>query len=311
MQAKRISKAFALSTVVGLAACGGGGEEAAPARATPLAVSNYADLAMVAVVSLGEGETVGTLLPQATTTLPNGGWAGLADADPGAVASLVVRQVTRPASNKVRAAAVIRETELCSGGGSLLITADDADNNEDLSAGDTVTIDANNCVAELGQSATNGRIVLRVNAVQLTGAGDVATGSFSLTFVGFSSAGSSLNGAVDVSLDNQFSRIQYRNVSASYQGATVAFDFTRSESRANGGVSAAGNLVVNGSSYLLSTPAVLLPGSRYFSSGTLRVADRSGGYADVVMSVTGYTVNLYLPGDAMVDASQTVSWATL
>lgn len=150
-----------------------------------------------------------------------------------------------------------------------------------------------------------------MNAVQLTGAGDVATGSFSLTFVGFSSAGSSLNGAVDVSLDNQFSRIQYRNVSASYQGATVAFDFTRSESRANGGVSAAGNLVVNGSSYLLSTPAVLLPGSRYFSSGTLRVADRSGGYADVVMSVTGYTVNLYLPGDAMVDASQTVSWATL
>lgn len=313
MQHQKYARLLTLSTVVGLVACGGGGggEEAIPLTATPLSVLNYADTVEVAVVSIGGSESLRSLLPQAQSATQVNQWSDLASGDPGTISRWMVRQVTQEANAKAKPAAVQQETELCAGGGSLVVTLNDADNNEVLSGGDTLTLNAVNCVAVRGQSPVNGQLALRVNSVQLTNDDTLSTAAFNLTFTNFNSAGVSLNGSVDFSLDNLALRLQYRGVTARYQDVSLTFDFTRTESLANSSVVANGNLVINGSSYLLSTPSSLLPGSRYFSAGTLRVADRSGGYADVVMADTGYRANLYLPGDSVVDATKFVLWSAL
>jgi hypothetical protein len=302
--------ALALSAVVALAACGGGGDDAAPASATPLALANYGNVSAVAVESVGGGDALGSLLPQASQS---GGSAltinELGSGDALVISRLAIRQVTQRSTIKARAAAVSQVTEACVGGGSLNVIVDDADNNERESAGDIVTINANNCVAEIGQSAVNGQLSIRINSISLSNIGDVIAASLSLTVSNLSSGGASLNGAIDASVDAQSLTLRYRNLAAVSGEARLTFDFTRRENLADGAVTVNGNLVINGSSYLLSTPAILTPGAIAFSNGTLRVADRSGGYTDVVMSSTGYTANLYLPGDTVVDASTLVSWS--
>lgn len=301
--------ALALSAVVALAACGGGGDDATPATATPLALTNYGNVSAVAVESVGGSDALGSLLPQASQS---GGSAlninELGSGDVIAISRLAIRQVIQRSTTKARAAAVTQVTEACVGGGSLTVIVNDADNNERESAGDTLTINANNCVAEIGQSAVNGQLSIRINAISLSGTGDLIAASLNLTASNLSSGSTSLNGAIDASFDAQSLTLRYRNLAAASGEARLTFDFARRESLVDGVVTVNGNLVINGSSYLLSTPATLTPGAIAFSSGTLRVADRSGGYTDVVMSSNGYTANLYLPGDAVVDASTMVSW---
>jgi hypothetical protein len=302
--------ALTLSAAVALAACGGGGGDTTPATATPLGLTNYGNVSAVAVDSVGGGDALGSLLPQAS---PSGGSAlninELGSGDALVISRLAIRQVTQRSTTKARAAAVSQVTEACVGGGSLTVIVDDADNNERESAGDTVTINALNCVAEIGQSAVSGQLSIRINSISLSTLGEVIAASLSLTASNLSSGDASLNGAIDASLDAQTLTLQYRNLAAVSGEARLTFDFTRRESLADGAVTVNGNLIINGSSYSLSTPATLIPGGFVFSSGTLRVADRSGGYTDVVMSSTGYTANLYLPGDAVVDASTMVSWS--
>ncbi len=307
---KLFTKVFAMSALLGLAACGGGGDEPA-ATATPLSVANYGDVAAEAVGSLGDGDILGAIAFPAQATSSAASWTDLASGDASSISRLMLNQLTKGSSVKARIASVSQYSEPCIGGGSLDLTENDADNNAELSAGDTASITARNCVVQAGVPAVNGQLSIRINSVQLDQFGEIVAGAFTLSISNFQSGSVQLNGLVDAALNPQSFVLQFRQLTAVDGTERRTLDFTLNESLADGSLSASGNLVINDSSYLLSTPVTLRPGSQYFSSGTLRVADRSGGYADMVMSVPSYTVNLYLPGDLVVDASKTVLWSSL
>lgn len=304
-------KVFAMSAVLGLAACGGGGDGAPAATATPLATTNYVSVAQVAVASVGASTVLGGVAPLAAQpTSPVVSWSDLASGDASAISRLMVRQLTKGTGGKARIAAVAEDVEECAGGGTLTYTVNDADGDQLLSAGDSVSVTAKDCFVEKGLPPVNGQLSIRINSLQLGETGEVIAVAFTLSVSNLESGDVSLDGAVDVSVNSDTFVLAYKNLTATEGTETVTFDFTQTETWTNDqvNVTVTGNLVINGSSYLLSTPVKLQAGYPYFSAGTLRVADRSGGYVDIVMSKLSYTINLYLPGDAVVDASETVSW---
>lgn len=175
---KSFSRLFAVSTAVALlSACGGGGGDEAPAPgptpppATPVAVTT-ANQSSVARTTVSGG--LGISRSQA---LSNGGRAQAQTADRelpragyGVVRSVAQRVAARAfdarsaaAGTRMRPLAVTSETEPCGLSGSVTTTIDDRDNN-DLSAGDVVTITFNQC-RDTADDLTNGTVVFTITSV--------------------------------------------------------------------------------------------------------------------------------------------------
>lgn len=80
---------------------------------------------------------------------------------------------SKPVANALKSETV---SETCSGGGSISVTADDANNNTQLDSGDTVSVSLNNCTD--GTENASGSISVRITGVT----GDVDTNVFSVNF---------------------------------------------------------------------------------------------------------------------------------
>jgi len=179
----------------------------------------------------------------------------------------------------------------CSYSGSFSFTLNDADGNQQLSAGDSLTINFFNCVETQGDPAVNGGFSLTVNAVELDAAKNPvrldATVSFSaLSVQGLGSlTGSARLWEVPLSGGGTHSVLRYTGMQSSFGSTTVILDFDVDEvttgSSSTAGIN--GGLGVQGQTYQLTqrqTFAGTADGQP--DSGTLSVLDAQGDRVDII-----------------------------
>lgn len=292
----------------------GGGDEPV-VNAAPLSATNYgekADVAVLGVVgSVSLNENFGSLSAGETENPSSASYRALGSGKVDAMARFALERASSGPTTQLKAASA--QTTSCLGGGSLSSRFNDADYNGVASSGDSLTVDANHCVLETGQPPINGRLMVTYDSITFGANASLVSASLTMTFTQFSSAGVVLNGAASVSANATSATLTYRNLSSSYEGQTLVYDFfvTQQVSAVPNTLVVQGSIVINGSAYALSTPVIIQLGAVYPSAGTLRIADGQGNRVDVVMHSDRFVSNLYLAGDGVVDASTTTLWANL
>jgi len=259
---------------MGLAACGGGGDDA------------------------GEG---GTPTPTATPLSP---------ANFGNLTASISRNLGF--TELIGDLAFAEEgTRSCVGGGTVVGTFNDVIPTGVDSIGDTFTAVATGCIEAIGEAPINANVTIRLDSVtSVDGDGVLSEGTYTVTIGNFQRGDLRISGSVAGAETLALSTLDFRGLTATTASEIVTLNLVATESTTNGSLSIEGNVIVNGSSYRLSTPVRLQPGGSLYSAGTLRVTDGSGGFAELVMSIPSYTVTLFQAGGAMVD-SRTVLWTAL
>lgn len=303
---KKTSIALAIGTVLALAGCGGGGGDSEAKALVPLSVGNYDAVASDLVSSIGG---TGPIFDAFEGLLADGGtnpnttpYAALGSGKIGPMAAFALKRVSATRAPRETAQAVfVYPAEDCEGGGSLQVTENDADNDGDISSGDTLTLDATQCVFASGQPAVNGRLSLRVNALGLDGFGQVVSANVGMTFTNFTVEDLSLNGSATVSANATSVTLAYNGLTARAGSQTLVYNYTIAANAS--GLSVNGWLTLNGSTYGLSTPQSITMGYFYPNGGQLRITDGHGAYVVSTFQALGYVNRLYLAGDNLVDAT--------
>lgn len=297
-----------LSASVLLGACGGGGgdEPIAVAGDEPvtasvaLSAANYKDISLVVVLSVLGGQSVDNFVALSASEVESQGttaFGALGSGKVDAIARFALDRVAVRQTSKVKSAAVGTVSDPCDIGGTLLVSNVDADGSGDSSAGDTLTLQADNCVMVSGQPAVNGVLTIYIQALNR----NVASATLNLTFTNFSSAGLMLDGKATFSSDTTRETLDYNLLKGTYKDQTLTHNFTvvRQLNTSPNTLTVSGNIVRNGSSYALSTPAIFQMGSYYPTAGVMQIADGRGGRIDVVTGSDGFVSKLYLPGDGV------------
>ena len=168
--------------------------------------------------------------------------------------------------------------------GFLTVTLDDNDNDGKLSRGDRIAVTASDCVAEIGQPASNGAFALAINAVELDGNDDPSALDVTITFAGFEEDGfGALSGTVrlwlreDASGNERF-RVSYSATAVTEQGDSVAYDFdiTSASDGSAEDVDFNGVFVVDGEGYAMSSTTFRFTGGTGPASGSVTLRDFLG-----------------------------------
>lgn len=204
--------------------------------------------------------------------------------------------------------AVASETLPCENGGSITFTVDDADNNEKLSGGDSVTLSATNCVLETGLPATDGDLGLVINAVELDSDQMPTALDASATFTAFAVDDyGTYDGAMRLWTKpegaNERSRVSYRDTRVTTENGTVVFNFD--VYGLGDGVSSTfdlnGGLTIEGQTYsVVSSGVMTAVGTNPPASGLLQLRDFARDAAQLTAkSVTTFDL-AFLPVGATV-----------
>lgn len=311
---KKTNIAIAFGTVLALAACGGGdgdGGDSEVRALVPLSSVNYDAVAQDVVASIGGTgpifDAFDGLASDTGGSTPTSPYAALGTGQVGPISALALRQFSTKRGQRESAMAVYNYTENCVSG-SLRVTENDADNDEVISVGDSLTLVASQCVFASGQPAVNGTLALRVSAIQFDRYGDVVSANVGLTFTSFSVADVSLNGAAALSAQADTVTLVFRDLTARRGDQSLVYNYTLTARPDSLNVD--GALSVNGSTYGLSTLQPITMGYNYPNGGQLRIADGHGGYVLSTFQVEGYVNRLFLAGDDVVDAtSELHRWA--
>lgn len=301
----KTSMALALGAALAMVGCGGGGGDSESKARVPLSTANYDGVASDIVASIGGTGPIfdafdSVAQDDGTTATASSPYAALGTGQMGPIAAFALRQLRAAPMARESALAVESETVACTSG-SLLVTANDADNNNELSAGDTITLAATQCVFEVGQPAVNGSLALRVDSVQLDRFGDVSSAGVSLTFSNFRVDDFALNGVAALSASADTVTLTYRNLTALLGDQSLVYNFTLTARPDSLAVS--GSLGLNDSVYRLSTAQPITMGAVYPNGGQLKITDGHGAYVLSTMQASGFVNRLYLAGDELVDAT--------
>lgn len=322
------------SATLFLAACGGGGgggDSSPPPASTTSSVtaSNVQDVSaegVSAAGSLHDQINGGTGLVSGVTV--DTASAGLVDVT---LRRLYGALGSQGGAGLVSGAAV-SETVSCLEGGSMTVAADIA-SDQHLSAGDTLTLTANNCKED--GATLNGKLAFRFNSISGTpGQTSAWSGELGTTFTNFSIATGgeteSVNGDMLLKVtQTSFSSVSYV-VSGSKlvtgttgSGATVTrtisdYSYTGSEQSGvqtfNANFTFAGTLPKLGTvSYSVKTLADFKQqGTAYPYQGSLVItgSDKSSVTVTAVDS-TSVTLGLDQNGDGSIDSTTTTTWAAL
>lgn len=300
--------ALTLVALATLTACGGGGGEppavevpsgvrtATPSAASDVRADNLETLAPPLVRALlfgGSGDLLdpiggGGVTPQAVGP----GRSASAHRLPTTVGATLQAWLRHlPPAGRRQALAVSEETLPCGISGTIRVSFDDVDNNQDLSAGDSIAFFADACVDDLGLPATNGGFTMRVNAVTLDSAGDPVALDVSASFQDFGVAGyGTMNGAFRLWTRQETAastrlRLSFLATTVTDPAGSVTYDFDV-DALANvqsGSFEIGGGLVLGGQTYALSSPARIgFPTGLPPSTGELRLADAAGDTLRVV-----------------------------
>lgn len=330
LPSSRTLLAAAVATTL-LAACGGGGSSAPAGVEVPLGVrtvpaSAGSDATAAGLSSLGgwlaravlstSGDDAFNLAGGRESPMQRAG-APASTAPAQARLALAFARAAAPATaRRERPSAIDTDTLPClNPGGSLVITSNDADDSLTLSAGDTLTIVATDCVVEAGLPAANGRMHMAINAVELDPAQLPTAMDATLTLTQF---GVGAYGLFDGTMrlwskpegTRERSRLSYQGTRVGFDAGTVIFDFdiVGLFDGTGGTFELQGGLGIGGQTYALATASVLgasptsppdrgVIGLRDAAGDAVRLSARSAGSFDLDFLPAGATVpTASLPG---------------
>jgi hypothetical protein len=313
---------MALFASAALVACGGGGSggtnpsaQIPPASAaTPLSASNYSAVATPTAAALFAASTVGDTFDSISSVSASAPEPSNTDALSGFNPMHLSVLATNVLQSREQAQTIRSASQACPGGGSLSGTANDADNSNSATAGDSVTLTANNCILTVGQPAANGSFGMTFNTLTRNASGVITSLSASISFSNFSIDGSTFNGAATVSgVPNGAATISYNNFSTVRRGSTIVYNFTNS-STAAGQVTISGLITVNNNTYTLSTVTPIVYGAYRPQSGTLRIADANNNRIELTPNSAGagsVDIRLFLAGSSTASSTINVPWSAI
>jgi hypothetical protein len=169
--------AVAVACTLALAGCGGDGDSSPEVALTAITEANAAQVSSVVF----EAASVLFDVASSSDTLPVGAVVSAAPVVPDSgfgLASVAAQQLKVVASRTLPAGSgvvgvVAEETSQCSGGGTVTVRIDDADNNQALSPGDSVRMTFFNCVEE--GLTSNGILAFKFTLVTDASLGGAAT----------------------------------------------------------------------------------------------------------------------------------------
>jgi hypothetical protein len=317
-----------------LAACGGGGGDppavVVPSGARVVAASAGSDVS-AANYTLLAGPMVRSLLSSGSNELldPTAAGRTTAQAATAAVGVQVPTLVGRtvlfwlprlPDPARKQIAAVSTQTLVCSFGGSVTVSFDDADNNGLVSAGDGIGLSAQACIEDPALPAISGGFTMRVNAVELNGQDEPTALDVSASFQAFELAGyGTMNGSFRLWTRPETAastrlRISYLDTTVAEAAGTVVYnvDVDGLANAAGGSFEISGGLGIGGQTYAVST------GTRFSyavgaapASGNASLRDAAGDALRVIArSATTLDLEFLPAGSALPAASQTgLLWA--
>jgi hypothetical protein len=296
-----------------LAACGGGGGSASPGTSqkasanSDVSASNYQSFSgplARAVLDLGSGTAVSDVF---------GGTAGAQSASL-ARNALAVKMAGRASIQSVRRQAVSQRTDSCGYAGTMTISFNDANNNQQADAGDSITVSTSNCKFTSTDETMNGSFSVTVQKLQIDSQGNPTALQMSGSFTNLSMGSDTMNGgfsfAMNVSSDgSETLQMGFSNLTTTHAGQTVTYNATMSASYAASG---AGTFSINGT-FGQGTEVYLLEQSQPFSigatdtypvAGSLRLEDAAGD-ALVIEAKAGNLVDFkFYPAGATAPSQQ-------
>lgn len=215
--------------------------------------------------------------PQARGAVAMGGTLRFATA-------AAARSLAAGATAREQAQAVTTETFACTGGGSVTVTVNDADNNLKLSRGDTASFAFNNCVIEAGVPAANGTLSFTVNAIELDAQEEPTALDATITLTGFAENGfGTMSGSFRVWFKDEAAgstrqRISYLDTAVSEQGQALvySFDVYGVSGPAGGSFDLNGALTTGGQAYAMSSTIFSHGAGVQPASGALMLRDAAG-----------------------------------
>ena len=321
---------FPICVVAALTACGGGGGSPA---APPAALNNA-------------NQTTAAQEATSTAYLPLVGAQTLTGAqtlDEQVLFSIARKQLNllpsylaAARSSTTLTGVVQSQTGNCTYGGTITATASDADNNNALSAGDSVSITANNCVEAEG--TLTGSLAFVVNSLTGNFSSTSYNGSFTMTFSGFNVSSSQFSASANGSLTLTVSESGVNTMSATVSTPSLSVSGTyagvaRSRSLANylatittasdqtnghttsynmSGSVTSSALASQSISFTTPTPFVSLPADAYPSSGVMLITGSTSTKVRITaLSNTQVRLDLDANGDGTYEGSTTLNWNTL
>lgn len=327
-----------LSFSLWLAACGGGGGGGdgagssavqLPSGTRSLPASAGSDLSQANFSARGSATIEALLTSYGGNVLEQplaaGGAAAASRVDPRA-ADATVRWALRWALRRAAAAAarerpqaVHTETVACDRSGSVVVSWNDADNDELLSGGDTIAMQFNDCVFDAGTPAADGAANLAVNAVELDRNDapvaldvSIAYRSFSVEGLGSLSGGARL-WSVPVA-GGARTLLRYTAMRADFGTESVVLNFDVDSRLAGTALTTNlnGALTLSGQAYKLTQMLPFTSGiAARPESGTLRVADAAGDHVDITARGSVVDLDFYPAGSSVPTAVQHgIPWAS-
>jgi hypothetical protein len=340
-----MKKILCISLVaLGVAACGGGsggggggGGSSSSGTVVPTAVISNSNQGVVA-----QDTTTGSFAP----LMGAQSLTGVDVSNDSAIFAAVREQIdnlpqymAQAVSQPHVAGVVSSSTSSCTLGGSLSASVNDADNSSTVTAGDSVTITANNCV--LAQGTISGSMTLAVGSWSgsLTSSPPNYNMSLTISYSNFnlvaSSYTSSLNGSMSTTIRAVGNYTQYASVSATSLTASATFlgvsrtrtlsNYTASYQRApdanyvshtdytvSGALSSSGLGVANTFTFSTVTPMRVLGAQTYPSSGQVVITGASNTRLRLTaLSNTQVQEELDANGDGSYENTSVVNWNTL
>ncbi|WP_157268484.1 hypothetical protein [Azohydromonas aeria] len=277
-----------------LAGCGGGGGGGDTPATAGFDASSYRTVAEPAAASLlATVGVAGALDGGLSTELPLGLDQAAARPDP---IALLKRLGVQAAAAREQAKLLEPIDERCEGGGSITGSANVANANVPT-AGDTISLTANNCVVD--GVVVAGGLDITVRSYRETASSE--SGSLALNFRSFSAGGATVNGGATLSFSataNQTNvTLGFSNATIANAGSTVTLNYTTTLAATPIGttVSVTGRLAMNGHEYTLSQPIPfgitsdigLNPG------GTLQIQEALGARVRLVAGTDRFTYQYF------------------
>ena len=178
------------------------------------------------------------------------------------------------------------QTQACDVSGTMTVSADDADTNQRLSAGDSVFVSVNQCTFVAGDPPLNGTFSMFVNAVELDGNLDPTAIDTNGDFAGFTVGSvASLDGAFHLwyrqdSATSERMRLSFDRVNSTVAGQTARYnvDMVATASATGASYAIDGSIDLDGETYkVVQGPPFTVPaGSALPSVGALDLKDAVG-----------------------------------
>lgn len=319
-----------------LAACGGGGGDGGTAStvATPTAVLNSSNQNLAAQ-DTSSASFMPLLGAQTLTGAQTTDESVLFDIARAQMDKLPIYMANAQANNTLTGV-IHSQSVACSNGGTLTVSANDADNNSAASAGDTLTISSNGCVEAVG--TLSGSIDFVINSASGTFGSTNYSAGMTMAFSNFSVASSQFSAQVSGNLTFSVTANGVNTISATVSTPSLAVSgtyagVTRTRSLTNysatfartpsptytyttsytlSGLLASSSFSSQAISFATPTPMVTRYTDDYPSSGVLLITGASNSKIRLTaLSNTQVSEELDANGDGTYESNTTVNWNTL